>query len=345
MIEIIFNNREKVMSKIKYYGKNDWLYMKNFRDSTNFIIDKTRLTQNYSANDILEMYNVSKYLSDSKDSQCIEKNKTIKRILGQYFATINMDSISIFFDSIDSEYKTVFWELVAHYKLYKRIQGSIIKDFVSKRTYLVGQLLKQEVLVRYYENEIVDLLINNEDSAELFLREYEVEKRNNEDKYFFPKLLSPENIELIFLNYIKGEPNLNFLRLIIHHINSKDDFCISNKVKLLAKKKAMMDSEKIFSDNSGFRTELSVIFNEYQSEEKIENYSETKLECSYSTKWIRENLDYPTLLNNFIYLFDFVDEKMRCSFCALEKNIAITELLQLRSKREYKHGYGFDILQ
>lgn len=35
------------------------------------------------------------------------------------------------------------------------------------------------------------------------------------------------------------------------------------------------------------------------------------IECEYDLNWIKENNDFPTLLNNFIYLFEFVDMETR----------------------------------
>lgn len=46
---------------------------------------------------------------------------------------------------------------------------------------------------------------------------------------------------------------------------------------------------------------------------KIENESEdqNELKVSYDSKWILDNLDYATLLNNF-YWFEFADFFNRC---------------------------------
>ena len=50
------------------------------------------------------------------------------------------------------------------------------------------------------------------------------------------------------------------------------------------------------------------------------SYDRGVISCAYSSEWIEENQDYPTLLNNFIYLFEYVDRCFRCSFVIIKIN-------------------------
>lgn len=48
----------------------------------------------------------------------------------------------------------------------------------------------------------------------------------------------------------------------------------------------------------------------------LENVKNIQIENSkwileYDTGWIKDNTDYPTLLNNFIYLFEYIDSQAR----------------------------------
>ena len=53
--------------------------------------------------------------------------------------------------------------------------------------------------------------------------------------------------------------------------------------------------------------------------------------------WIKENKDYPTILNNFIYLFEFVDSQCRINFVNKESESGIFESsMAIRMKQEYK---------
>ena len=63
-----------------------------------------------------------------------------------------------------------------------------------------------------------------------------------------------------------------------------------------------------------FKNGIEVSFKPNLTVEKYEKYEEHTLKYEYDSNWISENLDFPTLLNNFIYLFDFTDNNFRSSY-------------------------------
>lgn len=57
----------------------------------------------------------------------------------------------------------------------------------------------------------------------------------------------------------------------------------------------------------------------------------------YDSGWIKNNLDYPTLLNNFIYLFEYVDSQMRCSYITNNSSKGpLIEAFTVKGKDMYK---------
>ncbi len=89
---------------------------------------------------------------------------------------------------------------------------------------------------------------------------------------------------------------------------------------------------------------VEVSFAENQEEPIIEQEDKGIIKCSYSMKWIKDNLDYSTLLNNFIYLFNFVDLQMRITLFSKKTELGLFEsTLSTRSKHAYNIGIGFNI--
>ena len=77
-----------------------------------------------------------------------------------------------------------------------------------------------------------------------------------------------------------------------------------------------------------------------------ESYKDGIISCAYSREWIEENQDYPTLLNNFIYLFQYVDRCFRCTFVSLQNELGVMErILGAKGKRDYLHGVAFNSKQ
>ena len=68
------------------------------------------------------------------------------------------------------------------------------------------------------------------------------------------------------------------------------------------------------------------------------------MSISYSTKWIEDNQDYPTLLNNFIYLFEYVDRFFRSNFVSQPTQLSIFEnMAGIRGKYDYITGIKFNM--
>lgn len=63
-------------------------------------------------------------------------------------------------------------------------------------------------------------------------------------------------------------------------------------------------------------------------------------------EWIEKNLDYSTLLNNFIYLFGYTDLQFRSQHVDSESQIGILEKnLGVKGKKEYQTGIVFELTQ
>lgn len=74
---------------------------------------------------------------------------------------------------------------------------------------------------------------------------------------------------------------------------------------------------------------VEVSFAENQEEPIIEQEDKGIIKCSYSMKWIKDNLDYSTLLNNFIYLFNFVDLQMRITLFSKKTELGLLRVHSL----------------
>ena len=75
-----------------------------------------------------------------------------------------------------------------------------------------------------------------------------------------------------------------------------------------------------------------------------ESYTNRIYHAMYSREWLADNLDYPTLLNNFIYLFGYVDRSFRCSFISLQSNLGVFERhMGIKGVKDYKTGVAFNM--
>ena len=171
-------------------------------------------------------------------------------------------------------------------------------------------------------------MMNNKDAAEIIVKYYLVKDFAEKEDITFPKAMTEEK-KISVLNYYVDsafEPHPNYLELI-ENAHVIPGLNIDDRLRLKAKKAKEKYWEKHFSEKPSFSYGCIASFQE-TDEEKSESYNEEDhhVYCVYSKKWVREHHDFPTLLNNFIFLFEFFDSELRCQF-VLKKKSTLDELL------------------
>ncbi|MBM4764690.1 hypothetical protein GNT69_20760 [Bacillus sp. B15-48] len=185
-------------------------------------------------------------------------------------------------------------------------------------------------------------MILDASSAELLLDKYEVERNHNPEAIYFPKELIAQDKETILLNYINSSnTNLNYLSLIVN-IKSTSDFTISDRTRLKARKRVEEQENQLFNKDSGTYMETSVTFLDSHEEVVKQEVDGQRWAFSYNSRWIKDNNDFHTLMNNFIFLFEFVDLQMRVTLVNKPQEMGIFEQhVFMRSKNSYTIGVAF----
>ncbi len=341
------------MHRVKFYSIYDWSCGTNLKRLKE-VLDKFDDTKIYEINDVIEFYNCIKYIDNdcylnSWKPEYIEeikgKIKSINKIIACFILKIDESNVINTVDSVDYLYKEDFWELFDKYKVYNRISDKKF-DEVLKNNYTLEMISNFKNIVKYYGNVIREHLLKYEESAIILLDKYEIVRENNQKKIYLPDELTSEDKELILKNYIESQnTNLNYLR-VIFNMQSTKNMPISDKTRLMAKRKIKEESDKFFNKNSGIIMETSVRFSRNMKNEKEVVMKGQNIDCQYSSDWLEKNTDYPTLLNNFIYLFDFTDIDMRSNFVSKESQLDIFEKhIFIQTKKSYKTGTAFDRLE
>lgn len=340
------------MNRVKFYSKYDWAYGTNLKKLEE-VLNRFEETKNYEINDIIEFYNCIKYIDNGCylndwTTEYIEKVKNklknLNKVIGCFLLTIDDNNIISTIDNIDYIYKEDFWELFDNHKVYNRI-SDLKFDEILKNRYILETISNFKNIVKHYGNIIRDHLLKYEDSAIILLDKYEIVRENNQKQIYFPSELTNEDKELILKNYIESyNPNINYLRVIFNMQFTKE-MPISDKTRLMAKRKIKEESDRIFNKNSGIIMETLVRFSRNMKNEKEVVMKGQKIDCQYSSDWLEKNTDYPTLLNNFIYLFEFTDIDIRSNLVSKESQLGIFEKhIFIQTKKSYKTGAVFDRL-
>lgn len=119
---------------------------------------------------------------------------------------------------------------------------------------------------------------------------------------------------------------------------------ISDKTRLLAKQRIDVESKKIFERGVSLYTDYYVYFDSEQEEELNVTYEERKRVYSYSKKWLEEHRDYETLLNNFIYLFNYADTQKRINLVSKKVKLEYLNQLHLFALKTIIHQGDFSMI-
>ena len=340
------------MEKIKYYSNNDMTINYNFYKSMELV--KNLAKKSYTINEILEFYNVIKIYNpeylQNKDEEikdfCKKTSKKLNFIIGNFCKKINSDNVARYLDDVEFNYTGDFFEMLDKYKIYVRLNKEIINDILDKKITYLHFILHNKNLVLSFDEIIREKMLCYEGSAQMLLDEYEINHFNNYEHYIFPKSLTNDDKNKILINYINSNfANINYLRLIMN-FKSISELDIFDKTKLLAKRIAKKQEDKFFKENKGIEVSTLVEFKENQNDAVKYEIDGENWKFSYSIDWIKQNInDNSTLLNNFIYLFEYVDEQMRWNLVSKENMMDVIEkIINTHSKRDYVTGMAFNRL-
>lgn len=337
--------------RVRYFEPDDWSFGSNYKRAEEILKNWNNDTSITDINDIIEFYNVHRYFNsgirltswdESTFAQYKENSKKIPALLGRFCSTLSDITIESAYSNVIRNYRDDFWNLITAYKVHQRVCAETIKKILDAHDGALSYLLHHKPLVAYYGEVIAESLQNHPHAAEWLISYYLVAHDRLGKTKYFPKELTPEQQNQLLHNYVdSSELNPNYLQ-VLGHAQSTKEFPISDKLKLKALEKWEASQQKhsdsgvkmYFGVEIGFK---SIPDGSVEHSEKNHIYS-----SKYSREWIEENQDFATLLNNFIYLFEFVDRFFRCSFTSLKSDLGVLERnLGLKGKRDYETGIGF----
>ena len=340
------------MHGVKFYSVSDGSSGYQLEQLKKIVDDFDPARIDYNINEIMELYNISLYIKADMylliwDEAEITKIKEVMPLLAMKIAifmkSITNTDFSNIYNELDIEYIGDFWEVFCNLKLYQLISTQEVKSVLSKNLNHLRYFLSNRRLVDYYDIITRELLLANAQNAELLLDRFAIQRVGNGASLYFPVSLSALDREELINLYIQSpEANLNYLRIIIDTL-SNSGLVLSDKTRLSARKRVESETRIFFEHNKGMQFGASVCFREDCDSESNIDCKNGIIECTYDTKWIKSNLDYSTLLNNFIYLFGFVDSQMRITLVSKKTNLGLFErYLTIRPQNSYPTGIGFD---
>lgn len=306
----------------------------------------------YSINEVIELYSILIYIqqgaylttwSAAEKAACLGAKTPLYRAVSGYFNSISGTNFSQKIKRLDRLYISDFLDLFVKFKLHLKVTERQFKNSINSLPISTHALVKNESLVKIYPDLIKATILADAENAEIILKKYLVKQDENRQHLHLPaNMTEAEKIKLIDEYIEKGSANVNYLRLI-GNARPEDGFNIPDDVRLKALRKENAETDEMFAGNSGLQVTYQIEISKKQTQEVISKPLEHGICISFSEKWLKENLDYPTILNNFIYLFEYARPNMLIELISTESGQGIIErFMGVKGKADYPKGVQFD---
>lgn len=317
------------MRRVTFYNLSDF---GNYWDEDRVNTLLNRADDNLSIDDILELNEVQKIMKYFKpELKNTQKYKDMLKLcrekLYKNFPKIYDDNINKYFKKITfQKYRTDFFEIIEKMKRYKNLSNIGFNNLIRSSNFSIIYIMSCKELLNIWGQALYSYLEANPRYISIVLKKY-INSEEYNSSWYLPKEIdntdSLKHLTEIYVNYPKA--NVNVLENIAQAPNV-NGFRLDDYLKYKAKKRVDRFNEQFFEKNSGIKRTTMVGFSDNVEWFKVKNHG-TESKIIISRKWIDNNLDYPTLLNNFIYLFGLTDIKFRSTLVSLKSQETELELL------------------
>lgn len=336
---------------IKFFGVHDMSSGFYLREAETVFQNWDEYVSTPDINTMIELYNIKKYFdagmrleqwNDKQFAEYKEKCQQIPQILGRFCGTISDANLEKVYNASDRNYTDDFWQLFCGYKVHRRISQKVLCQMLDSDEYIVWKILQHRELVISFGQMITDHLLRNSHTAGHLISHFLAAHDRRNSQLYFPVEFTQEMRDKVLDDFVEREDaNINSLQLLEQGQSTKE-FPISDRLRLKARRKKDLLQEKFFAGSPGMEYGAEVTLKSIPDGSVEESFNDNIVSCAYSREWIEENRDYPTLLNNFIYLFKYVDRYLCCTFVSLENELGVLERhLGVKGKKDYVAGVAF----
>ena len=339
-------NKERVV----HYSSNDWLY------GNNLIKIETIEVPTYesiSINDVIEFFEIKKYFdegakaktwSDGDYQLYKSKSEDLFKLTMRYINSINDNNLIETYNYIEIDYIKSFWVLFDKCKLYNRISEEVFCDLLKGEHIAPFNIFCHKNIVNKYGKILRDFILKQPNGISIILHVYE-QDYTGETRLYLPDELTGSDIATCIESYIDREDVHPNQLDVIKCMQFSSRFPITDAIRYKAKLRNVKEQQRIMKDGITSNQEIEVGFSEVQTEVAITNYNNSKFSITYSVPWLLETLDFPSIMNNFIYVFEFADvPQMRCTLVSKESQLGLFErVFRPKSSRIYPQGTSFNV--
>lgn len=332
---------------VRFYSRYDGSVCWQLKKAEPILIAFCKDKEYDSINEIIELYNIQELIdcgislsewSDETYNGFMQKAEEITSVIAKFFSLIHDDNFIEYIQNVAIGYLDDFWTLFERFKVYERISAETFTKYLELPDTALYRILKHKDIVREYDVPLANELRVSDQTCRILVTQF---LELNDIKYYLPISFKPSEFESVFQKYVYSERvNPKILKLIFAS-QSSNECPIGDKTKLIAKQKHdeywRNSSGNVIAAECGLEISLADQY-EYKKCMKLEE----KYLLSYDIKWLEESLDYPTILNNFCYVFGMFDLCWRSTLVSVKSQIdALEDAFATKGIKFYPRGSSF----
>ena len=284
------------MSNQRFHTSNNVIEPYQYDIALNYIEAYRPSTE---INNLIETYLILKLIK--KENEFSKFKHLISKFHNDISKNFPITIFEIDYDSIDIFYKDIFWELVLFLGKINKDDVSQFESYIKKYNIQTINLKNVTKLIDLFPQVIKENFLSLSRNIEFFLN-HQSGKFTDSNGLYIKLGITNEEINNLAREYCQTDSiNPNYLQSIVEYKKlSKYEF--DDEVKLLAKRKSEEFWEKHFETNEGILYSISVGIKPLDSDKLFEPIENGIL---LNKIILDEHHDFPTLLNNYIYLLNF----------------------------------------
>ena len=334
--------------RLKFYGLNDYATFFQAERAVTVLAGFDQSRASYGINDIVELHNASLFVEhgvfpastvQAERDRLLSLVPGVRRAEGVFFHGLTESTLATAISGVDYSYRSDVLDFLAKFKVFDRCSATVVLGALKADRFHNGDVLRCPALVRAYDEDVRSLMLASVDTAELILSKHLLS--DSRTGIYLPASLTPADCRALLDAYVDDEnANPNYVQLIAT-ARVNPDLGIDAKLKLKARRAYDKFTTNFFATNQGMKTGVEISISDTQVEDVVSSLEGMVAKFSYSRAWLAGNLDYPTILNNFIYVFEWTTRHVLLSLPSYSSELGVMERLMMSGKDEYVTGAAF----
>lgn len=341
-------------SRVSCYGPNDYGTYHSIERCKEILLDgeSHQIETINDAIEIGEIKGVIECVPEAFEDMGLEINHILKRLYGKAcsfaHSALTNNALLDVYESVEWQYIDRFWNLASSTKAYEEINSDELEELLSRHSLCISNVMSHYGLVQKFDQHIRAVLSKNIDVAvSIIVGNFGAEVRSKEKIYLPPSLTGSDIDEIVLRYFSETNPNLNYVQVLMNWPSAAaKDYSPSIEVRVKAKRRYEELSKQLFDETGSIEYGIEASISGNQIACKDSYVDGNTLKTFFGEEWLSRYLDYPTIMNNCAYVFDYLDERGLLTCPAHEHDEStLMKTFGMRAKDEYDNNIFFKMRQ